>query len=291
MTIQLTSRTVKMAAKKSNIIESANYLHHQELGGIEMLDASYYKQCFSRHSHEGYTFGIIEKGEQKFFRTGVNNIAPTGSIILINADDIHNGEANTEEGWAYKALYPLPEQFEKISREIGGNNSLYPYFPDAVIHDEELAAQFRLVYQVLIESDNNLLRESLLYSLLIKLMAKHGKSRINFGPDKTASKQVTIVKDFLDDLPDANVSLNELAQLVSLNPYYLVRLFKKEFGLPPHAYQIQSRLRYATRLIKKGNKLADVAIQSGFHDQSHFIKHFKKAMGVTPRQYAKHFLS
>ncbi|WP_438268924.1 AraC family transcriptional regulator [Photobacterium damselae] len=271
MTIQLTSRTVKMADKKSNIIESANYLHHQELGGIEMLDASYHKQCFFRHSHEGYTFGIIEKGAQKFFRTGVNNIAPTGSIILINADDIHNGEADTEEGWAYKALYP--------------------YFPDAVIHDEELAAQFRLVYQVLIESDNNLLRESLLYSLLIKLMAKHGKSRINFGPDKTASKQVTIVKDFLDDLPDANVSLNELAQLVSLNPYYLVRLFKKEFGLPPHAYQIQSRLRYATRLIKEGNKLADVAIQSGFHDQSHFIKHFKKAMGVTPRQYAKHFLS
>ncbi|MCL6269605.1 AraC family ligand binding domain-containing protein [Sansalvadorimonas sp. 2012CJ34-2] len=82
-----------------------------------MLDASY-RQCFSHHCHEGYTFGIIEKGTQKFYRTGTNNLAPAGSIILINADDTHNGQADTKEGSAYKALHPLQEQFEQISRKL-----------------------------------------------------------------------------------------------------------------------------------------------------------------------------
>ena len=100
-----------------------------------------------------------------------------------------------------------------------------------------------------------------------------------------------MVKEFLDDMPEANISLSELAQMVSLNPYYLVRLFKKTFGLPPHAYQVQSRLRYATKYIREGVRLADVSVQSGFHDQSHFTRHFKKAMGVTPGHYAKLFQS
>ena len=269
--------------------ESATYLHQEELGGIEMLDASYHRQCFSRHSHEGYTFGIIEKGTQKFYRTGTNNLAPAGSIILINADDIHNGQADTEDGWAYKALYPLPEQFEQISREIGQHSAFAPFFPEPVIQDNELAAQFRLVYRVLLESDNKLLRESLLYSLLVRLVGRYGKSRTEPKRGSSAIRQVNTVKEFLDDLPEANVSLSELAQLVSLNPYYLVRLFKKEFGLPPHAYQIQSRLRYAAKRIKEGAQLADVSVQTGFHDQSHFSRHFKKAMGITPGQYAKLF--
>ena len=161
--------------------ESATYFHQDELGGIEMLNASYYKQSFSRHSHEGYTFGIIEKGTQKFYRTGTVNLAPANSIILINADDIHNGQADTEEGWAYKALYPLPEQFVRISREIGRTDSFAPFFPEPVIHDCELATHLRQVYQVLLDSDNKLLRESLLYSLFVSLITRHGRSRVSLG--------------------------------------------------------------------------------------------------------------
>lgn len=116
-------------------------------------------------------------------------------------------------------------------------------------------------------------------------MARHSKTRNEFEPRTRSQKQVMLVKTFLDDFPQADVSLEELAKLAGYSPYYLVRAFQKEFGLPPHAYQIQSRLRYAKKLLKAGHSISDAAQEAGFHDQSHFHRHFKRAMGITPKQY------
>ncbi|WP_368920830.1 AraC family ligand binding domain-containing protein, partial [Providencia vermicola] len=54
-------------------MESANYFHLQELDGLEMIQAQYHQQKFSRHSHEGFCIGVIEDGAQQFFRTGENH--------------------------------------------------------------------------------------------------------------------------------------------------------------------------------------------------------------------------
>lgn len=48
-------------------MESANYFHLQELDGLEMIQAQYHQQKFSRHSHEGFCIGVIEDGAQQFF--------------------------------------------------------------------------------------------------------------------------------------------------------------------------------------------------------------------------------
>lgn len=267
--------------------EIAHYQVAEELGGLEILDAQYDKQNFSRHSHEGYTVGVIERGAQSFYRTGGHHIAPQDSIILINADEVHSGHSATEGGWAYKAMYPLPQQLESISRELNHTRAGAPYFPEPVVYDPELANQFRLVFNTLEHSDNRLLRETLIYASLVKLMGKHSQSRVSPSRVTKAQKQLFLVKEFLDDFPQADVSLDDLSKLSSLSPYHLVRSFQKEFGLPPHSYQIQSRLRMARQLMRQGHTLSDTAQQTGFHDQSHLHRHFKKAMGITPGQYLK----
>ncbi|MCG9681322.1 AraC family transcriptional regulator [Vibrio sp. Isolate23] len=270
---------------EKNKKESARFQLASELGGLELLDAKYTNQNFSRHSHEGYTVGVIERGAQKFYRTGGNHIAPQDSIILVNADEVHNGQTATEGGWEYKAMYPLPEQFTQLTSGLASNLST-PYFPDPVVYDPEMAQQLRLVFDVLEKSDNKLLRETLVYGTLIKLMARHSKNRHSSDLITSSSASLSLVKEFLDDFPQADVSLEDLATLAELSPFYLVRSFQKLYGLPPHSYQIQSRLRYAKRLLRQGMKISDVAQESGFHDQSHFHRHFKRAMGVTPKQYS-----
>lgn len=232
---------------------------------------------------------MIENGAQKFYRTGGNHVAPQNSIILVNADEIHNGHSATEDGWSYQAMYPLPEQFEAIHRELtaGRARSGAPYFPSPVVDDPELANQLRLVFNTLEHSTNRLLRETLLYSVLTKLMCKHGRQANLADEPSKAQQQVKRVKEFLDDFPSADVSLHELASLAAFSPYHLVRAFQKTYGLPPHSYQIQSRLRLAKTLIRQGHTLSDAAQEAGFHDQSHLHRHFKKAMGVTPGQFAK----
>lgn len=277
--------------KTINSKERATFRVAKEFGGIELLDADYHHQNFSRHSHEGYTVGVIERGAQKFYRTGGNHVAPQNSIILVNTDEVHNGHSATDGGWSYQAMYPLPEQFEAISKEfyygLPGRRHGAPYFSCPVVYDPELANLFRLVFDTLKKSDNRLLRESLLYSVLTKLMCRHGKQSVTIQETPKAQRQLQLVKEFIDDFPSADVSLQELANLASFSPFHLVRAFQKAYGFPPHAYQVQARLRMAKKLIKQGHKILHAAQQAGFHDQSHFHRHFKKATGITPGQYAK----
>lgn len=273
-----------MPAKKKSI-EKAEYKTTEELGGLEILNAQYEKQNFSMHNHEGYTIGVIEEGAQRFYRTGGHHIAPQDTIILVNADEVHSGHSATEGGWKYRAMYPLPEQLAKITQELGLSSYGAPYFSQPVVEDPELAQQLRLVFNSIASSDNRLLRETLIYGTLVKLIAKHGKSKLSPKLETRAQRQLLLVKEFLDDFPQADVSLDELAKLASLSPYYLVRAFQKEFGLPPHAYQIQARLHFARKLLRQGHTISDAAQESGFHDQSHFHRHFKRAMGYTPGQY------
>lgn len=272
-----------MALRKRK--ESVTFQLANELGGLELLDAKYTNQNFSRHSHEGYTIGVIEKGAQRFYRTGGNHIAPQDSIILVNADEVHNGQTATEGGWEYKAMYPLPAQFAQMTEGLSTANAV-PYFPEPVVYDPELAQQLRLVFDTLAQSDNRLLRETLVYGTLVKLASKHSKSRAEWEPKSKSQRQLKLVKEFLDDFPQTDVSLEDLSTLAGLSPYYLARSFQQEFGLPPHAYQIQARLRVAKRLLRQGIKISEVAQECGFHDQSHLHRHFKRALGVTPKQFA-----
>ncbi|MCL1125000.1 helix-turn-helix transcriptional regulator [Shewanella surugensis] len=161
------------------------------------------------------------------------------------------------------------------------------HFTEAVVYDEHMANMLQLGFTTLSTSGNRLLRETLIYSILIKLVARHSKVRPENPFSVAATPQMLLVKQFLDAQPQANVSLVELANLVNLNPCYLLRQFQRHFGLPPHTYQIQLRLRLAKQLISQGASLLDVALECGFHDQSHFSRHFKKTLGVTPGKYAK----
>ena len=267
--------------------EKAEYKITEELGGLEILNAEYEKQNFSRHSHEGYTIGVIEHGAQRFYRTGGHHVAPQDTIILVNADEVHSGHSASEGGWAYRAMYPVPEQLAKISKDLNLPSYGAPYFPNAVVEDPELANQIRLVFNTIDASDNRLLRETLMYGMFVKLISKHGKSTLTPKLEGKVQRQLLLVKEFLDDFPQADVSLEELSNLAALSPYHLVRSFQKEFGLPPHAYQIQARLRFSRQLLKQGHTISETAQECGFHDQSHFHRHFKRANGYTPGQYIK----
>jgi AraC-like DNA-binding protein/mannose-6-phosphate isomerase-like protein (cupin superfamily) len=63
------------------------------------------------------------------------------------------------------------------------------------------------------------------------------------------------------------------------------RMFAKSCGMPPHAFWLASRLNHARELLRAGGAIAAVAVETGFADQSHFGRCFRRAFGVTPGQY------
>ncbi|ETR94126.1 helix-turn-helix transcriptional regulator [Acinetobacter lactucae] len=265
--------------------EQADYLHVRELGGLELLKAHYHQTQFSKHTHEGYCIGVIEEGAQSFFRTGQLHVAPKGDIILVNADEIHTGSSAVESGWRYRAIYPTPEMLAEVSQDFFENPHGAPWFPQAVIRDLGLAQQLCLLFDLLEQKDNFLLKETMYLTTLACLMKRHGKSNHTFCELPEAYSKILRVKELLIEMPETNFSLQDLADMVGLSAWHFLRQFKKYVGLPPHAWLVQARLQKARQLLKQGGQIAMVAQQCGFSDQSHFNRHFKKAMGVTPTQY------
>lgn len=86
--------------------------------------------------------------------------------------------------------------------------------------------------------------------------------------------------------PEQENSIEYYAQKTYVSKYHFIRKFKEIAGLTPHKFQIQSRIRKSQRMLLNGKTVADTAILTGFFDQSHFDKYFRKIVGISPTEYA-----
>lgn len=96
---------------------------------------------------------------------------------------------------------------------------------------------------------------------------------------------VSKLKTRIETHPERRYSLDDMARSAFISKYSLIRTFKHEIGLTPHQFQIQNRVRKAQRLLENPGTIAEVALAAGFCDQSHFVRHFKKIVGLTPADY------
>jgi AraC-like DNA-binding protein len=92
-------------------------------------------------------------------------------------------------------------------------------------------------------------------------------------------------RELLHDPDRHAISLGELAAEAGLSPYHLLRVFKLQTGLPPHQYHLNLRLERGRQLLREGCGIAEAAARTGFADQSHFTRGFRRVFGVTPGHY------
>jgi AraC-like DNA-binding protein len=94
------------------------------------------------------------------------------------------------------------------------------------------------------------------------------------------------VRDALAAAPATAWTLRDLAMIAGVSRFQLVRGFARETGMTPHAYLMQRRVRLARALIAAGKPLVDAALLSGFADQSHMTRAFRRQYGHTPGAFA-----
>jgi AraC-like DNA-binding protein len=92
------------------------------------------------------------------------------------------------------------------------------------------------------------------------------------------------VREYLQECFAENVSIEKLSSIAALSPFYLCRIFEKEVGVPPHVYQLDIRLITVAKMLARGKRIADVAAETGFFNQSHLHKAFQRKFGITPKR-------
>lgn len=268
-------------------LDSAQYSRCPGLDGLEVMRACWVEHSFAPHMHDFYALSLNCGGRGAFHCRGDLHEAAPGSCNLIAPGELHTGRAASAEGWRYQNLYIEVPQMASLLEGLDWQRSPELRFKSPLVEDPVLSARLARVFEGLTQSASLLERESLLLTVLARLTAEHVTAAKVPGEARRESPAVRRARDCLEACCEENVSLPFLAQVAGLSPYHLVRAFHREVGIPPHRYQTVVRVHRARKLLAAGEAIAEVVYRTGFCDQSHLNRCFKKTLGVTPGRYAR----
>lgn len=250
---------------------------------LELFRAKAICCTYSRHSHSGYSIGIIESGVGGNYYRGNTYLAPPKSIVLMNPEEAHTGYSAKELPLSYRMLYPSIDLVRQIASEAKITGT--PYFENAVVQNQLIARKILDLHEVLEKSSNQLKRESLLIEVFLAILSNYADIKTTSIKFNKEHRAIGLVREYLQDNFSSNVSLEQLVKITNLHPSYLIRIFHQSVGMPPYAYLNQIRMRKAKEFLNKGIPIADTAIAVGMSDQSHLTRQFKRIYGVTPGNY------
>ncbi len=122
------------------------------------------------------------------------------------------------------------------------------------------------------------------YSMLVTCV-RVSASESAASDNKAADGLLVELKDSILDQPENLYLIEEMAQDTNISPFHLIRKFKKLYGLTPHQFQIQCKVRKAQKLLEEEKSVCEVTYDAGFCDQSHLDRCFQKIVGMTPKEY------
>ncbi len=244
--------------------------------GLEALSVKNYNSSFPSHFHPTYNITLIYYGA---FNTRLDDnllVAPSGTILITNPQEIHSNPFDRNESVSFFTFYVSQDFLEYC------NQSRSIFFNQKVIYDQELFADLHQFANVIDQAHVLPDYEEGLRQVLSQLAMRHG--------DEMADLQDTRIKSLFDEfLAEQNLkkfSLEEAASRFGIDKFKFIRLFKLQTGLTPNNYFILQRIEKSKSMLKQGNELLSIAIELGFYDAAHYCNYFKKFTGISPIAYS-----
>ncbi|TKC83907.1 AraC family transcriptional regulator [Trinickia terrae] len=279
---------------------SVRYWRTPLLPGADMVTAEYLDHEFAPHWHDAYTIPVIEAGAEMYDYRGSLHVAETGTVPVINPGELHTGSRATEDGWRYRVGYVPVDFVQRLADDIAGRPQPLPWFPAETIRDPDLARRVLRAHRLLEaggdprgghppggdpRGGDPLAAEAALIDAISTLIVRHASTdpqpaRLAADNPRIETMKARLTADLAEPL-----TLTELAQAVDLSAFHAARLFTRATGLAPHAWRNQVRLQRALGPLRAGVSVAEVAAASGFTDQSHFTRHFRRMFGVPPGRW------
>lgn len=243
---------------------------------LDMLTARFVRHTFAPHAHEEFAIGACTDGLEVIGLRGGRHHAGPGSVVVIEPGEVHTGGAAGPSGFAYRVLYP---QWTMLS------DRGFPHFRQPVLHDPELAGEIQRMHADLSRWHDPLEAESRLSLVLAKLVNRYATGVREPRPLRPGDRIVRATMDVLADRMVDPPSLLQIATDLGMSRFQVVRAFRDTVGMPPYAWLAQYRVNRARDLLAAGHRPAQAAAQTGFADQAHMTRWFRRVMGITPGAY------
>ncbi|GAA2481260.1 AraC family transcriptional regulator [Streptomyces longisporus] len=247
-------------------------------GVVEVFHAHFTEYAYPMHVHEAWTLLIVDDGAVRYDLDRHEHGTPHDTVTLLPPHVPHNGSPATPHGFRKRVLY------------LDGTHLRDDLIGAAVdqpdLRDPVLRRRVGQLHTALAHAGDELEAESRLTFIGERLRSQLRPSAGADAPrpDPALARRL---RELLDERVVDGLTLDEAAGLVHAHPAHLVRAFSTAYGIAPHQYLNSRRVDRARRLLLDGRSPGEVATATGFFDQSHLTRHFRKLVGVTPGRYAK----
>jgi AraC-like DNA-binding protein len=244
------------------------------------------KVSYALHSHETFSIGAISRGRTDYVNEAARQQVGPGAVVMMNPGDVHGCNPLADEPWSYRMLYVDRAWLGALQHEWGfsANHEFHPFAATASTAPT-LYARFNRFYEVLTDdAAEPLLRQCAAVTFFEQLQSSFGPATII---EREANRKLERAAEYISDNCAAALKLEDVCAASGLSPSYLIRAFRKRYGMTPHIYLLNRRIQLARGMLKEGGVLADVALETGFADQAHFQRIFKRFLAATPGQYRR----
>ncbi|MET9384636.1 AraC family transcriptional regulator [Streptomyces sp. NPDC002928] len=247
-------------------------------GVVEVFHAHFTEYAYPMHVHEAWTLLIVDDGAVRYDLDRHEHGTPHDTVSLLPPHVPHNGSPATPGGFRKRVLYLDSSRLgeDLIGAAVDG--------PD--LRDPVLRLRVGQLHSALTQPGDELEAESRL-----TLVGERLRARLRPRDAVRAARQdpdiARRLRELLDERVVQGLTLDEATGLVHAHPAHLVRAFSGAYGIAPHQYLMSRRVDRARRLLLDGQPPSQVATATGFYDQAHLTRHFKKLVGVTPGRYVR----
>jgi AraC-like DNA-binding protein len=247
--------------------------------GLERIEAFFRGHAYDMHRHDTYAIGQTLSGVQSFhYRRGMQHSLP-GRTMVLHPDELHDGQAGTDEGFRYRMIYIAPAAIQQI---LGGKP--LPYIKDGISGDPALYRATRALLHSLDVGVDPLAEDDALCDLALALDSAAGARKTRQALDYRAAEKA---REFIHASLQHTLSLAQLENASGRDRWRLSRDFRALYGTSPYRYLSMRRLERVRELIAQGQPLVEAAASAGFADQSHMTRQFTKTYGVSPARWQK----
>lgn len=258
-------------------MKGIKYYRPEIFNRFEIKTCSNVLHSYREHVHEELSFAYIEKGTTILNVRGKDYYIEAGEAVIIFPYVSHRCQPVDINDWKFTMVYIGDKLYKQIINSIDKKSSIRI----KKLNDFELNRVKQLLNYL--ENHTNIYnREVKLINTLIQLF-----NTCHIDIQYQSDKKINSIKKYIEDHFLEEIRLKDIEDRFEVNKFVLIRNFKNKFNTTPSAYQLQLKINYGKHLLKDSDDIVDIALKSGFYDQAHFTKEFKKAYGITPLQYRK----
>jgi AraC-like DNA-binding protein len=255
--------------------------------GIVLYRGTEVSHAYPRHWHDELHVCAYVAGAGHLFLRGSSYRIVPGDFVVTPAGEVHENWVDEGTSISFRSAYLDITALRSLVEESDGRGSSLLDFSEVLFQDRPVLHRFQQMHRALEGGASRLCQDELLLDFMRCLVMRcscnpPGQQKLgNEGP------AVDRIRRYIQDNFARPIALSDLGRIANLSSFHLHRVFCRQIGMPPHAYQTQVRINRAKELVRKRWPLSEIALATGFADQSHLTRHFRRLVGITPGRYCQ----